>query len=461
MSFQELRQLQQVNDWKSLRYSDYFRAKQTLRNTSIMIPPEHQDMFFTSISYCRLACQVINERIELDAINAGSEEATGYLNDVLTTNGGALLVSTAHITAMEFGRSYLVPTGSNRDDGVPMVLVVPGRDMVHEVDPYTGEITEALQVFGKNRDRYVYYTKNQIVALLPGPSTGGYDGFTAVVTENGTGRVPVFPLICRGDADPNSPYGRPEAKDVFHLQDAATRKASDLSYASATMAAPQRGISGIEEDDFVRRNPDGSTQLDDDGNPVQMTGQEIYTARALTFSDPGAKFMEFTAAQLQNYSTGLNSDTRMAAAVMGVPQSVFGVSSDANPASGDSMAQDDNRLIRRAEQLIGGFNPTWISLWEYLLTSAGIVFEKNTVKNQWVDPSLPNLAARSDAALKLSQTVVDGRSLYSWRELRAMMGDSEDTIAKAEAQREQDQLSGLLTAPAPAPPVPVPANQGV
>lgn len=457
MSFQALTMAMAVNEGKSRKYRDYFRCKQTLRNTSIMAPPELRDDYFTAVPYCRLACQVLSERIEMDSITAlnddgkANEDATKFLRSILKMLGGADFVNSAHLSAMEYGRSYLVPTGSDRADGLPGVQLIPGRYMVHAVDQYTGEITEALRAYGPAGSLRAYYRPEATYYLAPGegPNTinVGLEGF--VITskvDTVDGRIAVFPLICRGEV--TTPWGRPEAKDAFTLQDSACRVATDMSIASGTMATPQRVLHGAEEEDFAPKDHKGDPVVDSDGNPVPgPTASQLYMSRLLTLSDPLSKISEFTAAQLQNFTTGLNAITRQAAAMLGIPQSVFGVSSDANPASGDAQRQDDSRMIRRAEQLTRGFEPGWIGLWEYLASVAGFGV---TVLIKWVDPSLPNLASRADAVLKLASVrTADGRPLYDWRELREMLGDSAESIDAANDRWETEGIKNMLRNPPP------------
>lgn len=458
MSFQDMLNIQSINEGRSQEYRDYFRAKRTVRNTSIMAPPELRDAYWTKVSYCRLACQVINERIDLDSVTASSADATVFINSVLEVNGGADLVARADIAAMEYGRSYLVPTGSDRDDGLPMVQVVTGRDMVHRINAYTGELTEALQTFGWSRDRYVYWNRESQIRLtliqhkgerfpdatVVFPPTDDfktndqYPGFFVKI-EALDGEIPVFPIMCRGEDD--NTFGRPEAKDIFGLQDAGIRVTTDLVITSASMGSPKHVLLGAEFSDFAEH--------DADGEPIPGTepsAEELYTSRVLTISDSAARIAEFSAAQLQNFTTALNSITRNVASTMGIPLSVFGVASDANPSSGDAMTQDDKRLIRRAETLTRGFEPGYRDLFRYLLEAEG--FGTQTVVLRWTDPSLPNLAGRADAVLKLS-TIKDanGNSVYTWQELRRMLGDPESEIRQAEDDRELTNIQTLLNEP--------------
>lgn len=457
MSFVEMLNIQAVNETKSNRYKTYFRAKQTPRNTSVVAPPELRTLYFTSVSYCRLGCQVINERIDLDSITAvgkDTDAANEFLAKVLKVNGGADMVASAHLQAMEYGRAYIVPTGSTRDDGIPILSVVPGRDMVHRINAYTGEIIEALQVFGMFRNSYVYWEPGQMTTYLPKPED---PMATVVFPEDGFGEsdhpgyysktvpvegpIPVFPLMCRGE--PGNTFGRPEAKDVFLLQDSACRYATDMSIASALMGTPKEFLLGAEQSDFGEH--------DAQGKPVPDTvpsKEDLYMSRFITISDPAVKLAQASAAQLQNFTTALNNSDRRAASTMGVPVSTFGVASDANPQSGDAQQEDDKRLIRRSEQLIRGFEPGWIELGEYLLSQYG--FGTQEVVVRWMDPSLPNLAGRVDAVQKLSTiTASDGKPLYTWQELRRKLGESDEEIKAAEADRELMTVQQILTQPSP------------
>lgn len=452
MTFQTLEQAIATNNRKSREYRNYFRCKQTLRNTSIMAPPELRDDYFTSVPFVRLACQVLAERIEIDSVTArnpdGKEntEATDFLGAILKRLGGADFVHSANLSAMEYGRAYLVPTGT--DDDLPGVQLVSGANMVHGVDPYTGEIIEALRIYGRDRTLRVYYTRDATYYLSPGPGAldGPVEGYVATKTVPTVGgQIAVFPLMCRGEY--MNPWGRPEGKDAFRLQDSGCRIATDLSIASATMAVQQRILLGVEEEDFAPKDENGERLLDEKGNPLPgPTASELYMSRLLTISDPAAKVAEYTAAQLQNFATGLNAVTRQAAAVLGISQSVFGVASDANPSSGDSLREDDRRMIRRAEQLTRGFEPGWIGLWTYLARIGG--FPDVIIQIRWVDPSLPNLTSRADAVLKLATVrLADGTPLYDWQELREMLGDSADEIKAARERRETDQIMRLINPP--------------
>lgn len=430
MSLDSLRRLQKTNELKSKTYSDYFRCRRTDRNTDPMIPPELRDSHWTSVPFIRLGCQALEERISLDSVSGETQEASDFLRETLRGNGGSALISAVHLAALEGGRAYIVPSASDRADRLPVLTVVPASDMVHTVDSYTGEWDEALRVWGSNRQNWTLYTRE-------GTTTGVTDANgRETITESGA-VTPIFPFICRGDND--ATFGRPEGKDVFRLQDTATRIASNLSVASSALAVPQRVLIGAAPEDFAPVEVDEDTGEELPGNPPAT--EELYMSRLLTLGDPGAKIAEFGAAQLQNFSVALNSITRMAAAVMGVPQSVFGVASDANPASGDSMRQDDARLISRAERLTRGFEPTWVDLFAYLLS---VVSLPTAVSLDWVDAALPTISSRADAATKLAAISVSGQPLLTRHYILKLLGVREEDIEQMDSELEVSDIRTLL-----------------
>lgn len=416
-----------TNKIKSSRYRDSFRNKHTAYNESIMIPPEYRLIFHTPVSFVRLGCQALEERITLDSISASTPEATEYIQAVLKANKGSNLISSAHLSAMEYGRSYIVPSGSDRPDGSPVLQVVDGADMVHATDPYTGEVSEALRVFG-HPGSWVYYTPTKTIT-----HTVDADGRTTDTTD---GPLRVFVFLCRGESDDT--FGRPEGKDVFGTQDSATRTASDMSFASATLAAPQRMLIG---ETFTSITVDPETGDEVPGDPPRPDA--LYMARMLTTDNPNAKLAEFSAAQLQNFTTAINTLTKQAAATMGVPQSVYGVASDANPASGDAVKQDDQRLINRAERLTRGFEPAWVDLWTYVAELGG--FEDQTITVSWVDASMPTINARSDALTKTATLEIGGKPLFSRRTALKMLGLSDDDIAQNEEDLENEAITDAIS----------------
>lgn len=450
MARETLEALLSINERKTSYYNSYAKALQTARNTSPMIPPEHRLDFFTPVAWCRLVCSVIEERINLDTITTDDDAATEYLRGLLKANGGDELLSSVHSEALATGRAYIVPAGSARVDGYPVLQVVSAAHMVHAVDPATGQISEALQVYGPDGRHRAYYHDGQVDYLR---NEGGN-----WVTDRPSVRfpgVPVFAFLNRGRF--GDPFGRPEAKDIFRTQDSGTRVNSDMVYTSSSMAVPQRIISGSAMEDFAPGlvGEDGEPVLDEDGDQLPdidraPNADALYTSRLLLLGDAASKVAEFTAAQLQNFTTALNSLRRDASSISGAPASMFGIASDANPASAEAQQEDNGRLITRAERIRQGFAPEWTRLFEYLSVVAGYPAQVNL---RWTDASMPNSVARADGVQKLATIKgTDGNPLFTNTYLLRQLGVPEEDIEEMQAEREVASLAGLLTAPAPTPP---------
>jgi len=415
--------------WKDERAEQYHEASRTERNVSPMTPPELRQLH-TKLPWCRLCVSVLEERLDIREISSPDVELTEYLVKVWKHNNADEKASKLATDAMEYGRSYLVITAG---DDLPLMQVVSGRQMVHRINVYTGQVEEALRVYGDKGDRYAHYSPGKISYYIRNNGQWVHDPEAPKNEVESSDQVPVFPFLSRAEIDDR--WGRPEAKDIWSLQDAATRAATDLTIAGSLMALPQRILTGVEEGDLT--NPDGTRASKD----------KIYMGRLLTLASETAGIHEFSAAQLQNYTTSLNAMTRQAAALMGVPLSVFGVSSDANPTSGDAQRQDDMRLVRRVERIARGFTPSWLAALRYIADVYGDFGPDADISVIWVPPAEPTLQARADAVLKLSAVKVDANSLYSRKALLLKLGETGEFIKQMLAEqdeRDNDVVNRLM-----------------
>lgn len=406
-------------------YLSYHEARRTPQNTSPAMPPEMLQMH-TPLPWCRMCVSVLEERQDIKEITSQDQAVDDYLNNVWKSNSMDEKASQLATESMAIGRAYLVVTPG---DDYPVLQVVPANQMVHKRNLYTGKTEEALRVYGYHRDKYAYYSPGKIeyLAYVNGVLTTDPDAPAGAVPS--TEDVPVFPFISRGYIDDR--WGRPEAKDIFGLQDAATRVMTDLSVASNLMAVPQRVLTGTEPGDLT--NEDGTL-----ADPAKL-----YTARLLTLSNPTAGVAQFQAAQLQNFTTTLNAMAREAAALMGVPQPVFGVSSDANPASARAQNQDDLRLVHRVERISRGFKPAYLDALNYIASAYG-GFNDSTIDVIFVNPATPTIESQADAVVKLASVQVGGVPLYPRKALLKLLGLSDDQIDAMDAEAEDDAFTKLL-----------------
>src|SRR5690606_30967755 len=117
-----------------------------------------------------------------------------------------------------------------------------------------------------------------------------------------------------------------------------------------------------------------------------------------------AKIDEYSAAQLQNFSTAFNTIARNASAASGLPLDYLGVSSDANPSSGDAIRGASDRLVKRADRFTRGLTPAGSRHIGERARQAGV--RRNApARSRLVcrDPSAGTPPWMADAAVKLSQ----------------------------------------------------------
>jgi hypothetical protein len=209
---------------------------------------------------------------------------------------------------------------------------------------------------------------------------------------------------------------------------------TDAAIAGALLAVPQRVIKG-------------ATQKEQ-----QASAEKLYLARLLTLSGKDASIEQFAAAQLQNFATLLNMYSKQAASALGAPISLFGVASDANPASGDAKAEDDSRITRRAERIARDFTSSWQLVLQLLLDFCPFAVTdeaRRSVTVAWLDPNRPSVSEAADMALKLAQSKYgpNERPLVSHQRILKMLGLTDEEIIEELDLIEEDELTALLREP--------------
>lgn len=416
---------------------EYHDAVKTVLNTSPSVPPELNHIH-TKLPWCQLAVSVLEERLDIKEITAEDPAVMEYLRKVWVANNGQEKASKGHTEAMAIGRAYLAVTPSD-DPDVPLIQVIRADQMVHKTDTYTGKVTEALRVYGKNRDRYAYYSPGSIKYYATDNGRLVHDPDIPVHEIPSTDEVPVFPLISRAEIDDR--WGRPEAKAIYSIQDSGTRAMTDLSVASTLMAAPQRVLTNASDEDLQ----------DEAGNPISPS--KLYMARLLMLSNPDSGVTQFQAAQLQNFTTAVNSLARQAASLMGISTSVFGITSDANPVSGDGQREGDMRLVHRAERIGRGFKQSWVNMNRYIAIAYGGFSKEqaSTINVEFVNPATPTVQAQADAIVKYAAVTVAGQPLFTRRALLKEMGKTDEQIDQMDAEDEDGTLRGFADGPEESP----------
>src|SRR5690606_41098557 len=114
---------------------------------------------------------------------------------------------------------------------------------------------------------------------------------------------------------------------------------------------------------------------------------ELVRRRVLVLTGD-AKVDEYSAAQLQDFSTAFNPIARDASAASGLPLDYLGESSDANPSSGDAIRGASDRLVKRADRFTRGLTPAWTRIiGKGARMAGGRRNDLARMKLVWGDPS--------------------------------------------------------------------------
>ncbi len=200
------------------------------------------------------------------------------------------------------------------------------------------------------------------------------------------GKVPnrgllMVPLLNRSRA--GEPYGRAEARDLYGLQDQGSRNLTGLSIASDALAVPQRVL--------IATLPESLSDL---------SQLQVYMDSVLALSGD-VKIDQWAAAQLQPFVEAAMLYGRKASEISGIPLSYWGISAEAQGASGDAIRENDARLEIRARELCEQFT---VPLLLVLSVVAGLLdTNPGRTSIKWSDPATPTPTAQADAAIKLSQ----------------------------------------------------------
>lgn len=353
-------------------------------------------------------------------VQTSSTVVTAWLRKTWSAIEGALLSSRAHWRSGGDGRAYVAVT--TNPDGTPRATVLPARNTVHARDPETGRLTEALHIFDNARQaayyqvgRTTYYRKIE-----------GHTGWVqSKVDEHGYDRLQI--VVFSHQAEDG--YGDPWARAIWGLQDSATRTATDGAIAGALMAVPQRVILGASQEE------------------QKQSTEKMYLSRLLTLTNKDSKIEQFAAAQLQQFGTLLTMFARQAASTTGLPVQHFGITSEANPTSGDSKREDKSRIDTRANRIARDFGAAWHLVLDLLLDfypSEVSATVRDSARVVWEEQNKPTPESMGDLGVKLASARHGDRPMFSRQFILTTMGLGQAEIEDELSRVERDALEELI-----------------
>jgi hypothetical protein len=421
------------------RADRYFQAKASSVNIGNAIPPALAK-FRTAWPAVRVATNAFADRVKLEDIVW--PDAQDRVDEFRTDLSSALNQTVLESLATGTGYLRTVDLG-----GAVTFQAVRGRDGAFLEDPDTGQVTAVMRIHRPpwyenkeaitNPNRVTVYTPWQWATFshtpegfqFTGKSLGGW-------FEEKAGTVPnkgllMVPFLNRSRA--GEPYGRAEAADLYGIQNQGSRNLTNLSIAADQLAVPQRAL--------IAALPESISDL---------STLETYMTSVLALSGD-VKLDQWAAAQLQPFVEAAMMYGRKASEISGIPLGYWGISSEAQGASGDAIRENDARVEIRSREICDQFTKPLLLAMVVVAGILDVVPGRQAAK--WADPSTPTPAAAADAALKLSQVgqingqiVVDREMI--WNILRVKPEDRA-RILEFEQSAEFKKLMADQTQPEP------------
>lgn len=419
----------------------YYNSEYRQQAIALSTPPELRHMT-AAVGWPRMYLDSLTERQKLDEFRMGDDsEGDERLRRWWQANMLDVNSTMGHLEALIHGVAYITVAAPDEsgetDPEVPIFKVESPFDFIAKRDFRTGRISEALRIYRHptfpEEDWATLFLPDRTVILARG---GTYQAWRVEDTiQHDLGRVPVAMLVNRQTL--GEPYGCSEiTNEIRSATDAASRILMNLQTASELMAVPMRILTGVAEEEFAN-NPD---------NPGAMW--EAYMARLMAFENDQAKAIQLSAADLRNFTEGLQELSKMVASYTGLPPQYLSFSSE-NPASAEAIKSSESRMVTKVELLNRVFGGGWEDAMRLgmLVMDGNIPNEAYRLEAVWRDPSTPTFAAKADGVTKLH---ADG--VIPTEQARIEMGYTDiqrKQMAKWDKEDPTSQLNAILNPPAP------------
>jgi hypothetical protein len=422
----------------------YYEGMQRLETLGLAVPPALRQ-FVTLVNWPRICADAIEERLDLEGFRlATADRADDEMERIWQANGLDEEAQLAHLDALVFGRSYATVGANEEDSQTPLIAVESPLEMIAERDPRTREVTGAARLVGgvsTMATATVTGGTSQMQATLYLPDvtvwvTGSSSGSRWVEEdrdEHRLGAVPVVPIVNRGRLTKRG--GVSELADVLPLTDAAARALTNAQVATEVAAIPQRWVAGMSKGDFADQN----------GNP--LPAWQAYFGAVWATEAADAKFGQFSAADLGNFTRIVDHYAQLVAGLKGIPLRYFGQNT-ANPPSAEGIRADEARLVKTCERR----QQAWSGSWEQVMRLVRRLIDGDwdpmlkQMEALWRDPSTPTRAQAADAAVKLhAEGVLPTEAV--WEDLGYSPARQAKLRQQFADQRQDPILSALLPVP--------------
>lgn len=432
---------------KNALKSDLYESKRNAEDLGIAIPTGMDHLINAVIGWPGTVVDVLEERLDFQGWTGAGDLNLG---DVFDDNQLAVESGRGHLDSLIYGCGFETVGRGDVSVGEPQILV-----SVESTESCTVEwdyrLRRAKSGLSQTRDdkgvvqMETLYLPNETIRFER------VRGELVVVDrdQHNLGRVPVVRTLNRDRA--SDVNGRSEiTRAVEYYTYAALRTLTGLEvnrefYTSPKWAALNADpeVFGMSEDESAAENRKAGfsatqgrlnvipPQVDENGEPVEVKLHEFRPAPPTPYID-----------QVKLYS-------QLLAAESGMPAPYLGFVTD-NPASADSIRQQEYRLVKRAERRQTSFGLAWreVAYLALLLRDGSVdpeAFRQVGVK--WRDASTPTRAAAADEATKLiAAQVLPADSSVTYDRI----GLSQQEQDQLERERQRSSVTDLISGLRPA-----------
>lgn len=449
-------------DWLSYLYGKVTENAEPRERYTKYYEGEHQELAFAQAKYreefyevfrnwrdnfCGLVIDSVNERLVVDGFRTDVQGGIDQEAKEFWQRSSMDVFSNAvHLDAMVHGQSFVL-VWPERDTGEPNIIPISAENMAVQYKPGSMTELEAAARFyldSWGRQWVTLWTETYIYeVLVKKDGTGETDWENGKLHKNPFGVVPVVPFNNRFRLA-GAPYS--DLANIIPIQDAINKIVSDAITASEFAAYPQRYVTGLE------------IMEDENGNPVEPFN--VAVDKILQAEDPAAKFGQFQAADLGNYTNLIGMLVQHMASISKTPPHYFLVNGG-NAPSGEAIISAEAGLVAKVRERMLHFGEAWERVIRLCFAIKGDdradSFSMETI---WRDPEYRTEAQHIDALLKLKQLNVPEEQLWSdagysptqierFREMRKDDAKAAKEIQELGPQDSQPGFPGQAGGPPP------------
>lgn len=426
--------IQEINKRKPslIRFRDFYDGNQPLMFVGTPLQEDFgKRLAKLNANRCNAVIEAVLDRLDIIGFEddaAGDNEARAYefwrsrnMDDI-----GRQVMADAMIAGDGYAICWPTP------DGIDVAAQNPEQMAVWYSDESPDVLEAAVKVW-KRRDgtwranlyladrieKYVSKTK----AIQPPDGEAAWDRYTdgneAWPLMHSLGRVPVFHF---GTAARQGSYGRSDLADIIPLQEKLNQTLATEAVAIELGAYKQRYAIGVQ----VEVDPETGQPI----NPFEAGADSVWMV-----GNEGAKFGEFSSADIAQIEAALAGDENRIAITARVPSYMLGLKSDVP--SGEALSILEGPFVNKVKARQRAYGTQWAALMNFVLASLGV--KEPRVRVVWRSAESRQEGEMLRQALQKLTAGISPQTV--WAEL----GYSEEQIdeifeQKAEAERLSQQI---------------------